>query len=805
MSSRPRALRLFLIFITVLSAWLSYAKLHLSNDLTDLFPNRGMATMLTRYLRAFGGGDLAVVLVRGNDPADVEAAAKDVAASLKTKPTVVRVLDEAPPPKSIDPTLAWAYAGPRAQQKLAEAVTPQGMSERLAETRDLLLAPGSAQAEEWLARDPLRLSAIPWEARTELAAGVNASQGGMFVADEGRARLVVAEPKGSAFDSDVAAAFMDDANAAMDAARAAHPSVTTAITGGHAIAQATASLLQRDMILSGTLSTVFASLVFFLTFRRGRALVAVLPPLGLGTLWTSGIAAFFPGGLSAIATAFAAVVIGVGVDTGVHVYAALLDGRRRGLDPEEAAQFARAQTWKPTLLAAVAAGFAFLSLGFSELTAVRQLGLLCGAGEVLTAVGILLVTPSIGALLEKKDPPRPPAPHWIGIVEQLTATRARALGVLGVALVPVALLFVIGWPEPSDTLVAIRPKALAPLQVQRDIYKIFGSKEGQWLVVTADPNRNRAMTRADHVAEELDRLTADGTIEGYDSLTSFAPSVELQRERLKTRDALDWPKKRADLVHALVEAGFDPDACAPAIDAFSHPSEDVHAVDPTGPLAWLVSRHVAVDRGDTLVVSYVRPAGDPKKDALAMQRIANADAGTVVTGYQALEIALRASLAHDLPIVGGIALLLAILTLRTILKRGTDVALSLATILIEVAAVALLMRLMHVRWHVYDALVLPVLIGITMDESMFLLHAARSGQKDGESLDRTISRALAEQGSLVVSTGLTTAAGFGALLVCKFEGLFDLGAVGALGSALGLLSALLVVPAGLRAMERRTP
>jgi len=30
-----------------------------------------------------------------------------------------------------------------------------------------------------------------------------------------------------------------------------------------------------------------------------------------------------------------------------------------------------------------------------------------------------------------------------------------------------------------------------------------------------------------------------------------------------------------------------------------------------------------------------------------------------------------------------------------------------------------------VRWHVYDALVLPVLFGVTIDESMFLLHATR--------------------------------------------------------------------------------
>jgi predicted RND superfamily exporter protein len=803
-TSRPRVLRLFLILVTVVSAWLTYTKLRLSNDLTDLFPNRGEAAMLTRYLRGFGGGDLAVVLLRGKDPAEVEAAAKDLAGDLKTKKTVSRVLDEAPPPRSIDPTLVWAYAGPRARERLAQALTPEGMRARLADTRDLLLAPGSAEAETWLSKDPLRLAAIPWEDRTELAAGVSTNSGGFFTADEGRARLVVAQPKGSAFDGDAAAAFVDDANASMDLARSKHPGVTTALTGGHAIARATASLLQRDMILSGTLSTLFASITFFLTFRRGRALIAVLPPLGLGTLWTTGIAAFFPGGLSAIATAFAAVVIGVGVDTGVHVYAALLDGRRRGLSPDDAARFARSATWKPTLLAATAAGLAFMSLAASELAAVRQLGLLCGAGEVLTAVGILLVTPSIGALLEKGEPPKSNPPFWIATIRNLTATRKRSLVVLAIAFAPIAALSILGWPQPSETLVAIRPKALVPLQVQRDIYKLFGSKEGQWIVVSTSQDREDALAHGDKVAEALDGLAQRKVIEGYDALTSFAPSPELQRQRLAERDALDLPKKRADLESALTEMGFDLNACAPALDAFSHPSEETHPVDSNGPLEWLVSRHVAEDQGDTLVVSYVRPNGDPKIDQQAIDEIHAADPTAVVTGYQHLETALRASLAHDLPIVGLIALVLTVITLRTILKRAADVALSLATIVIEVAAVALLMRVLHVRWHVYDALVLPVLIGITMDESMFLLHAARSGQNTGESLDHAIGRALEEQGALVAATGLTTAAGFAALLVCKFEGLFDLGAVGALGSTLGLLSALFVVPAGLRAMEKKS-
>ena len=797
----PGALRVALAVVTALSMWLTSSRLRLSSDLTDMFPNRGEAAMLTRFLRAFGGGDLAFVLIRGADPESVEAAANDLSRELAKRPTVARVLDAAPLPKDFDPMLAWRYAMPAARDRLARALTPEGMRDRLDGTRELLLAPGSADIETWLARDPLRLAMLPWEGKTELAAGLNVGPGGLFVADGGRARLVVAEPRGSAFDGDAAKRFVSDARAAMAAARGGR-AVDLDLTGGHAIAVATAEMLERDMILSGALSTVLASLTFLLTFRRLRALFAVLPPLGLGTLWTTGLAALSPAGLSAIATAFAAVVIGVGVDTGVHVYAALLEGRRRGLSPRDAAAYARASTWRPTILAACAAGLAFASLAVSELTAVRQLGLLCGAGEVLTAIGILLITPEIGALLERRDPPAVTSPRWIDWVASLTATRGRALAALCVALSPILVLAVAGSPEPNQQLVAIRSRAIEPLRIQSEIYRVFGSKEGQWLVVSADASMDRAAARADAVAEALDRLTEGGTVAGFDALASFAPAPDTQRARLAARDALDLPSRRDALASALADRGFDAEACAPALDALARADHDVQPLDPSGPLAFVISRHIGKDGPDVLAVSYVRPSGDPAKDARAIEAIHAADPGAVITGYHHLETALRATLAHDLPIVAVVALVLVVITLRAILRRAGDVVLALATIAIEVFAVAAVMRVCHVRWHVYDALVLPVLIGITMDESMFLLHAARATTGG---IDAAIRHALRQQGPLVVATGLTTAAGFGALLACKFEGLFDLGAVGALGSALGLVAALVVVPAGLRLSYRAPP
>jgi predicted RND superfamily exporter protein len=110
-----------------------------------------------------------------------------------------------------------------------------------------------------------------------------------------------------------------------------------------------------------------------------------------------------------------------------------------------------------------------------------------------------------------------------------------------------------------------------------------------------------------------------------------------------------------------------------------------------------------------------------------------------------------------------------------------------------------LIRALGVPLHVYAALVLPVLLGITVDEGMFLIHRARAT----EGAD-VIGETLRREGPPVAATALTTAAGFAALAACDFDGLRDLGLVGALGSAVGLVVALLVVPAGLRLTRRST-
>ncbi|CAN5834819.1 hypothetical protein BH11MYX4_BH11MYX4_40050 [soil metagenome] len=299
------------------------------------------------------------------------------------------------------------------------------------------------------------------------------------------------------------------------------------------------------------------------------------------------------------------------------------------------------------------------------------------------------------------------------------------------------------------------------------------------------------------MAEVAEQLAANGTIEGFDALGTIAPSLAAQRARLDRRDALDLPGKRALLTKVLVAQGFAPEAFAPALEAFAHPSEvtcDV-AASADGAVEWVKRRHLGKDESGTLAVTFVRLTKDPDRQAQARATLRAADPEAVLTGYADLETSLRDTMGRDLPRVLLAAFAMVLVVLGVSLRRASAVALALLVLVVEIAIVLLLARLLGVRWHVYDALVLPVLLGITLDEALVLLGATRR--------KASFDAALAEQAPLAATTALTTAAGFGALVVCRFGGLVDVGKVGALGSAAGLLCALVVIPAGFRVWTSR--
>ena len=797
-----RAPLFFALIATAIALWLVTTKLAMSPDVGDLLPDAGEGQSLRQYARAFGGGDVAMVLVRGAEPERVRAATERAAALLRDDESVRAAIDRIDVPRASDPSQAWPMSPPRARAAIREALTPEGMRKRLRETRALLLTPGAGAVADALRDDPLRLAQIPFEQRTQLASGASAAPtgsltpnaSGAFVADAGRARLILIAPKGQALRGVDARAFVKEVEETLSRVRSSEGGITFELTGGHAIAAASERAIRRDLVVSGVLSTLLAALAFALTFRRLRALVAVMPPLAIGTLWTAAAATLALDHLSAITVGFVAVVVGVGVDTGVHVYAALLEARRRGLAPAEAAHAARAATWRPTMVAAATAAFAFGALGLSQIPALRQFGFLCAAGELLTAVAILAVTPWLGALLERGDPPARRTPRWVTLLGSAARHHAAPAVLAMACFVPVYVLFTLGLPTSMGSFVGIRAASIAPVVTQQTIQELFGGGSGQWVVLLDSTGEQDARRRADRVFEALDVVQEHTN--GFDGLARFAPSEETQRSRMKERDAFDMAGRAETLRTALVAEGFAAEPFAPAIRALASPSQEVHdLLARDGDFSGLLrARFLARDGDHTVAAVFVRPK--PGQEARVEAAIRGADAAAKITGYARLETALASGLRHDLPRVVGVAALLVAATMALGLRRWRDIGLGLGVLALEVAWVVACVRWWGLPIHAYNAFVIPVLLGITVDEAMFLIFRARSVDDGG------MEAALRHEGPNVLATGVTTAAGFAGLLACTFDGLRDMGRLGVLGVLIGLFAALWVVPVGLSRRDR---
>jgi hypothetical protein len=293
-------------------------------------------------------------------------------------------------------------------------------------------------------------------------------------------------------------------------------------------------------------------------------------------------------------------------------------------------------------------------------------------------------------------------------------------------------------------------------------------------------------------------------VEAVDALTALAPAAATQAARFAARDALGMPALADELEKALVETGFAPARFSSVLEAMRSPSRQTIALDDLrkGPTSILLSRYLGTDEGEHLVAVYVRPRENAGATARVEDAIRRVDPAAMLTGYTRLEGALKQSLGRDLPKIGAVACVLVIVALAMSLRRARDVVIAALVVAAELAAVLVLVRLLGIPLHAYDALVLPVLLGITVDEGMFLLYRAREEAASGGA--DVVREALRFEGPPVAATALTTAAGFAALGLCRFDGLRDLGYVGALGSVVGLVVALVVVPAGLRLAGKTT-
>lgn len=225
-----------------------------------------------------------------------------------------------------------------------------------------------------------------------------------------------------------------------------HPDMIARVGGAYR------SFREYDQAINDIRTASIASLLMVLGllvvfFRRLRSIIVVLVPLLMGIAWAAGFAALAIGKMNIITSFIAAILIGLGIDFAIHLYAAYRSHRLGGANLEDGLSGAVLEAGPGMFTAAVTTMAALLTLALAHFRAFNEFGYIAAAGVALCLMAALLVMPPVITILERIRAERFAAPKK-EVTRKLTPQRIRWLAAAAgvVALITTAVLV---WRAPS--------------------------------------------------------------------------------------------------------------------------------------------------------------------------------------------------------------------------------------------------------------------------------------------------------------------------------------------------------------------
>lgn len=197
------------------------------------------------------------------------------------------------------------------------------------------------------------------------------------------------------------------ARAVIKELRAEFPDVEAGLTGKPVLNVDEMKSYTRDSQRAGVLSLVGVTLLLILSMRRLLAPLAIGFCLVLSIVYTLGMTALWPGHLNLLSSVFMVVIIGLGVDFGLHLILRFDEENQSHEDQERAFARAMKHTGVATSAGALTTSLAFFTTVFTDFKGVRELGVIAGFAVLCALLVMLTVFPALLLLLSRWSWGRP--------------------------------------------------------------------------------------------------------------------------------------------------------------------------------------------------------------------------------------------------------------------------------------------------------------------------------------------------------------------------------------------------------------
>jgi predicted RND superfamily exporter protein len=205
---------------------------------------------------------------------------------------------------------------------------------------------------------------------------------------------VTADTQADAFEIE---SFVTALQQDIRAVEAADPAVETSLTGYNVIDRATFQMIIADFTTITGVSFGAVLVVLALLFRDLRKMVLPLVTVIIGLVWMMGLGGYMGADLTVISMVAAAMIMGLGIDFGIHVtkkYWNTGQGREGLIETMVALS-------RGLLGGSVTTGVGFIALLAAQLEGMHSLGIFLFTGILSTYVGTIMVLPPLITIFDE--------------------------------------------------------------------------------------------------------------------------------------------------------------------------------------------------------------------------------------------------------------------------------------------------------------------------------------------------------------------------------------------------------------------
>ncbi len=614
-----------------------------------------------------------------------------------------------------------------------------------------------------------------------------------YLDPEERMVVLMLKPKGNSADLGYAkkvVAQVDEFLSKQDLSKYG-PGFQTTLSGTYKKKIDQQQLITTDLARASSIALVLLIAYLVFHFRSVLGVVFTLVPVMSGLAVTYGIVGLTYGKVNLLTGFLGAVLGGLGVEHGIHLLGRYTSLRSEGEDSLEAVRDAFSHTGFAALISAVVAALTFLSLSISEFAAFHEFGIIAAVGMLVSIASYVLILPAMLGLASRWG--WKPREH-VGVAGPL-AMLARWLprSYRGVAIVVglglVAIISQMGNVSFSYDGSKLEDMTMPSMRLDRRMDKILGYSQSPVVVLTDSQDMER------QVVQQLKARKAekgkDSTIDFVGSLEDLVPDRQEEkaavlkaiRERLEKLDPDRLPKEiQGNLERYLKLTG------APAFQRKDLPE--------------MVRREFEGLEGNkggvVLVYSAINLAdgSGTRRFTKEVRGMKLTDGTQVSAAGEALIVAdILDMVAQEGPRILAAAILSVLVAMWITLGKLRTALICMLPTLLSIAGLVGLMAILGIQFNYLNLVVLPVLVGTTVDAGVHLIQRLSEPNSD-------FITVYAETGRAITGGLLTSAIGFLALAIARHPGLNSIGNVANLGFGVNIVIVLLGFPALLLLVER---